>query len=178
MLLPDLVVGGRRSIQPRYLFAAFLAIQITLALLLARKSRLSGAPGRLWRGLVCFLLLGGLLSSVVSVYDSTWDGQSQVDLDLVRLFSQSPGTLVITDISYGVIAPLSYRLPRDVRFVLTKNPSDIEIPPGFRTVYVYQPSPELKRRIEDRYGASLPVVYRKAREDRTIYSLYKFIPAQ
>ncbi len=175
-LLPDLVGGGSRSIHPRYLLPAFLTIELTVAFLLARKSRLSGPQGGFWRGVLCFVLIGGLLSSAVSVYAATWEDLGEVDLDMVRLFNEAPGTLVVTDLAYGVLAPLSYRLHKDVRFVLTLDPANLEIPPGFRTVYVYQPSPELKQRIEDRYGVALPLVYQKAREKRTAYSLYKFVP--
>jgi hypothetical protein len=169
-VLADLILGGQRSTQERYLFASFLGLELAVAYLLARAVRT-----RLGQLLCAGLLVVGAGSSLASVQADTWWGLSQVDLDLVDLLDVPPRPLVVTDLPFGVIAPLSYRLQSDVHFVLTKLPATLTLPPGYDRIYLYQPSNQLRQRIGELPGLDQQLIYQRPREDGTVYSLYQVI---
>jgi uncharacterized membrane protein len=170
-VLLDLSIGGQRSIRPRYLFPAFVAAQLAVAFLLARK----WSVNRIWRGLTVVILLAGLVSAIVVIRERTWWGLAEVDLDILQILNEDPGALVVTDLPYGVVAPLSFRLKPDVRFLLTRIDEAPRIPAGVQDVYAYQPSEKLMRQLEDAPGSRLELIYRKARWERTVYSLYRVV---
>ncbi len=174
VILPDLLLGGHRSIKDRYFFPAYLAIEVAVAYTLARHVN-QDDPGRArtWRMAAIVILGAGAVSSFSSIRAATWWGLSAVDLDLLDIFNDSPHTLIITDTPFGVIAPLSYRLHDGVRLLFTPNPHTFAIPSGYDHVYVYQPSEDLRRAVAERPGRELHLVYQKPREDLTMYSLYK-----
>jgi uncharacterized membrane protein len=166
----DLALGGQRSVRPKYMLPAYLGALVAVARLLAGR-----LCGRLWQSLALAVLLTGLVSSAASVRAETWWGLSEVEVDLARILNQSPRPLVISDVPFGVIAPLSRRVHPEVGFLLTRRPTDLEIPAGYEPVYVYQPSDQLRGVFEHRPGWILFPTYKKPREDGTVFSLFQAV---
>jgi hypothetical protein len=172
-LLPDLLLGGQRSLRARYFFPAFLGLQLALANLLTGQSgRPRGARDRLRKAAAAAILLCGLASSLLMLRAPTWWGLSEVDRDLVAILNGSPEALLVSDQPFGVVAMLTYGVDPRVRFLLFRSPQALEIPEGYDPVYLYQPSRALRDELAGRPGLRLELVYRKPRWERTSYSLY------
>lgn len=164
----DLALGGQRSVRPRYMLPAYLGALAAVAHLLAGRLR-----GRLRQAAALAVLLTGLVSSVASVRAGTWWGLSEVEVDLARILNRSPRPLVISDVPFGVIAPLSHLVHPDVGFLLTRRPTNLEIPAGYDPVYIYQPSNRLREAIEHGLGWKLLLAYQQARENEVVSSLFR-----
>ncbi len=176
LVLPDLILGGQRSVQGRYIFPALIALILALAFLLAQKTGQSNAvQARVWSIISMLILLVALVSSAASIRASTWWGLSQVDLDVLAVFNEHPGALIITDSVYGVVAPLSYRLDPDMAFILAKRPFSVAIPTGYDPIFVYQPGEELAGYLRDLPGRALHPIYERARWEGTVYHLYELV---
>lgn len=176
VVLPDLVLGGWRSLQARYTFPALIALILALAFLLAKKTQQPNrVRAKIWSLLTLLILLVGLVSSAASIRASTWWGLSQVDLDMLEIFNAHPGALIITDSVYGVVAPLSYRLDPDMAFILARHPFSLAIPEGYDPIYVYQPGAELAGYLQGQPNSALKLSYQRARRDGTVYHLYELV---
>lgn len=175
LVLWDAVFGSQRSSHIRYMLPCSLAVQLAVAHLLAGKTEHSiGRRAFLWRALAVAIIVVGLASSAAVVRADSWWGLAEVDLDVARIISQSPRPLVITDVPFGVVAIQSHLLEPSQAFLLTKEPETIEIPEGYETVFVYQPSDRLLAAVRSRLGSGLGLIYRKARWEGTVYSLYRW----
>lgn len=171
LLVPDLLLGGRRSSVDRYLFPAYLGIQLAVAYLLARKITYSSTSNRklqLWRIVTTVLISGAVLSCAINSQAETWWRWSEFDVEISRIINQSPHALVISDAPLGGVMPLSHRLNSQVRFLLVheKLPN---ISKGFSHVFLFNPSEKLRSNIELEYR--LKSVY-KFRENTLVVPLF------
>jgi uncharacterized membrane protein len=172
-VLPDLILGGQRSVHDRYFFPTCLAAIIAVSHWLAGLATSSRLPLRMaGGGLFVLLSMAGLAGSMASVRADTWWGLSTVDLQVAEILNRAPRPLLVTDAPYGVMAPLAYRLGPDVDFLLTRDPASLVIPDGYASVFLYQPSEALSAAIDSRSGITRTLVYRRPRWERTVYSLY------
>jgi uncharacterized membrane protein len=69
LVLPDLLVGGKRSTVSRYLISCYPGLQLAVAYLLANKVLVGQW---LWRGVTVLLLTGSIASCTVSAFSDTW----------------------------------------------------------------------------------------------------------
>jgi uncharacterized membrane protein len=174
MALPDLLFGGQRILRARYLTPACFAMIAAVAFLLAEGISTIGGRSRVaWCASAAALCALAGVSSVAGVRAPSWWGLSMVDVDLAALLNRSPAATIITDVPFGVIAPLAALVREDVRFVMTRRPELLRVPPTAGPLYLYQPSDDLRRLATDRTGLPPRVVYQRAREDRTVYTLYR-----
>lgn len=155
LALPDLISGSTRSNVQRYIIPCFLGIQLAVAYLLARL--VNGAnrnKSRFCQVVMVTLFFLGIISCSMSAQAETWwnkRSDSNV-LEVAPIINQSSHPLVITK-AQGVIliAPLSYRLDRDVNILLIQS-SLPDIPEGFSEVFLYNPPPTLIPKIEQQYN--------------------------
>lgn len=174
VILPDIVYGGQRFLHHRYLLPALMSLLLAVAYWLSRQlTQANVFKARLWGFITGALLVTGVVSSALTIQASTWWGLSEVDLDLADLFNQSARPLVVTDVVFGVLAPLSYDVHPNVGFLLTKQPETLTIPDGYAPVYLYQPSTQLFEAVRAQRGVTPRLIYRKQREDGGVYWLYE-----
>jgi len=158
LVLPDVILGGIRSTKARYLFPAYLGMQIAVAYLLATKIRALGVPSwkrQVWKVLTVVLLTGGVLSNAVSSQAETWWTKEwgRQNPAIARRIDRAPKPLVVSDISevtLGNILSMSHLLEPKVRLQLVlldpkarsqaqlfDRPTIPKIASGFSDVFVY-----------------------------------------
>ncbi len=158
VILPDLLIGGRRSLETRYLLPLLLALQLMVAW--AFSSGLSGGQ-RAIRGatqaLLILVLAGGLYSQyVITQADQWWTKSlSAENAGFARLVNASSRPLIVgsyADTSGGEILSLAHLLDDHVR-VLMENPArPIEIPSGYSRLFALLPSDRLRAQLEKTYA--------------------------
>ncbi|MFB2978632.1 glycosyltransferase family 39 protein [Microseira sp. BLCC-F43] len=145
IVLPDLVIGGRRSALSRYLFPCILGIQLTIAYLLATKIRVSSSAGlKVWQLVTVILISLGVLSCTISSQTESWNGKADFIIQASHIINQATRPIVISDgdIVYGLM-PLNYRLKPHVRLFLVSQPTRLAIPDGFSDMFLFSTSQEL-----------------------------------
>jgi len=178
LILPDLILGGERSLTMRYLIPAYLGIQIAVAYLLTTKFLSSGVKyQKFWRLLVLALLTSGILSCVASARADTWwtKGSSAENPQVARIINQASRPFLISDTKIGRIISLSYLLEPKIQFQLqpkchtcqldfTPNISlESEIPTGYGDIFLYKPSDEMLNEFKQMQNYTTQMVYKPAR---------------
>lgn len=132
-ILPDLVLGGRRSSVTRYLLPCYLSIQITVAHLLATKiareiiiksKRVAKWRQKLWQIIFALLISGGILSSAVSSQAEAWWHKSAgiYQHEIATIINQSDRPILIS--TWHWLLPLSHVLNDNVSIqpLVSQNP--------------------------------------------------------
>ena len=170
LAVPDLIKGGRRSTNPRYLVPCYVGIQLALAYLLSAKisNNLDNfKQQKLWKIVIVALLSAGIISGGVSSQADTWWNKGSVWLrtesQVARTVNQASNPLVISDTSIAQIMPLSYLLEPKVKLLIEprcytsyyknrklalKKPQLSKIPQGFSELFLYRPSSTLRSAIQ------------------------------
>lgn len=158
MMVPDLVLGIRLSLAPRYMVPLYLGVLLATAYcltyhLLAIHSR----RHLLWRGLWIGVLTGGIVSCVISFQAQVWwtKGPSFDYPPIAHVINQSDRPLVIANArgtNAGNVISLSYMLDADVRLLLISN---TDVPPlsvDTQPVYVFSPTDTLRHKLAEQYA--------------------------
>ena len=170
LALPDLVKGGYRSTQSRYLTPCYIGIQLAVAYLIARQinpiSITKIWQQKLWQSLFIALISAGVLSGIISSQAETWWSKrttSYDDLQTSRIINQTPSPLLITEggNSIGHALTLTYLLEPKVRLQLFTEPDTVKVP-RFSYVFAYEPPQQLLSRLKQQnYEAKLVYKGRK-----------------
>ena len=178
LILPDLVLGGQRSLTMRYLIPAYLCIQIAVAYLLATKSSSSDVKQqKFWQLLVLVLFTSGILSCVASARAETWwtKGNSAENPQVARIINRANRPLLISDTKIGRIISLSYLLEPKIQFQLkpkchtcqvnfrSNSFLESEIPTGYSDIFLYKPSDEMLGDFQQMQNYTTEMVYEPAR---------------
>lgn len=149
VILPDLLSGGRRSQNPRYLMPVWIGVQFCAAYTLAALVR-SPRPGerRLGQAATVVVLVAGILSCIAIVRADTWwnKGASALNADAARIINASAHPLVASAngaIGPGEVLSLSYLLEPKVGFLLVDYGRAPLFPEGYSDVFLFNPSCEL-----------------------------------
>uniref|UniRef100_A0A0C1RBZ6 Glycosyl transferase family 39 n=1 Tax=Tolypothrix bouteillei VB521301 TaxID=1479485 RepID=A0A0C1RBZ6_9CYAN len=148
LVLPDLLLGGKRSAVSRYLISCYPGIQLAVAYLLGTQI-LQGH--KLWRGILVLLSAGAIASCTVSSYSDTWWNKdlSYHNAEVARYVNASSSPKVISEIgddftNTGDLISLSYLLKEDVSLVLLSQPPQLEnvksLLSGNTEPFVFRPS--------------------------------------
>ncbi|MFQ3615328.1 MAG: glycosyltransferase family 39 protein [Cyanobacteriota bacterium] len=135
LALPDLVLGGQRSIVGRYLVPSFLGLHLAVGYLLTMKIEVFGAKNRkFWRAIALLLFFLGFLSNAFSSQAETWwnKGISYHIPAIARTLNEANQPIVISDdfgINVGNLIALSYRTNDSVRFYLLPHETEINLSP-------------------------------------------------
>ncbi len=170
LAVPDILKGGRRSTNPRYLVPCYVGIQLAVAYLLSAKisnNLASFQQQKLWRVVTIALFLVGIISAGISSgADSWWNkgsGWLRAELEVASTVNQAKNPLIISDANIAYIMPLSYRLEPKVKLLIEprcytscyknrelalKKPQPPKIPGGFGELFLYRPSSALRSAIE------------------------------
>lgn len=147
LIVPDLVWGGKRSTNPRYLLPCYLGLHLAIAYLLTTQllqNWRSVAQMRLWRVITVLILSAGVLTCSFNAQATTWWGWSEFDVEVSQIINQFSQPLVISEMPFGMVVPLSYRLCPDTKLMLLTDPDSLKVPNTDRDVFVYNPSDRLQ----------------------------------
>jgi uncharacterized membrane protein len=157
VVLPDLLLGGRRSVETRYLLPLLLAVELMFAWALACGLYSNKSIIRKTSFATYILILGiGLTSQyVITSADNWWTKSfSAENASFARLVNAAEKPLIIgsyTDVSTGEILSLAHLLDANVR-VLMENPhKPAEIPTGYSRLFALSPYGQLRAQLEKNY---------------------------
>ena len=154
LVLPDLILGGIRSTEGRYLIPCYLGIQLAVAHLLANKitsfSSTSRTSKLLWRLVITLVLTSGVVScTIISLSPYWWNKYGNVySPEIATIINKFPHPLVISDAYIGRIMPYIYLLKPQVQIELIKPPILPHIPKGFDDVFLLTPSVSSRQYLE------------------------------
>jgi uncharacterized membrane protein len=172
LLLPDILVGGRRSTVARYLIPCFPGIQLAVSYGFStyinsrRFSVINGS--KTWQVLLVAFLVSSIISCTVSAFSETWwsKGVSYWNGEVTQQINTEKSPLVVTDkgdygLNKGNLISLSYKLNSDVELLLMDQPPNFYLLPINSTTFVYAPSKKLQQAIPRQYGQLKPVAESK-----------------
>jgi len=172
LILPDLILGGRRSTVSRYLTPCYLGIELAVAFLFSRQQR------GIWAIAIALVLGGGMMSNLVNLNaDTLWHKESgYYNPKLATVINQAQNPYIISDTEMGNILSLSYLLKPEVELYYQPHrchtcPVNSTTTPDFpvtfspgQSVFVFRPSRQLRETLETQgYSlnrASTPALYR------------------
>lgn len=181
LLLPDIISGGNRSTQSRYLIPCYLSIQLAVAYLLA--TQITFIPvkikrQKLWQLVTIILLSSGVLSSaLISQAEVTWNRQKNgYDYQIAHTINQASRPLLVVsnygnppyDPNVNYLFSFNYLLDSKVRFLLVAERNLPKIPAGFSDVFLYNPASQASK-----YGLEKEA---QALQDRFDEQNYKIKP--
>lgn len=161
LILPDLIIGGRRSISSRYFIPCYLGIQMTVAYLLTMQVLSPRFPKqKFWQGIMALLISLGIISCSISSQADTWwnKGVSYYNSKIASIINEANRPLIISDISdvnTGNVISLSYLLKPKVKFQLVVSPNIPKITDRFSDIFFFYPSESLQELLKKNYNAKL-----------------------
>lgn len=161
LILPDIIIGGVRSSHTRYFFPAYIAIYLSIAYTIGRKIE---SQSKTWLGIFASIIIISIISSIISLNSETWWNKvaSYHNPAIARIINQSENPLVITekfDINEGNIISISHKLKPETSLQLLNINTPLIPHPQFKNIYVFNPSPELIKKIENAYKTQLNYSY-------------------
>lgn len=167
LILPDLILGGRRSSITRYAIPCFLGIQVAVAYLLTAKITRKASTiqqNRRWLYILMALVTSGVISCAVSSYFEIWwhnsHTNSKYNPPVARIVNQTERPLLVTDEIPGRVLSFSYLLKPDVNLQLVVTPNIPKIPEGFSDLFLYRPSEGLRLGIEKEQNFKIEKLYK------------------
>ena len=145
-LSADLILGGVRSINTRYLITCYLGMQIAVAYFFAVKMRspqVTMQLQKLWRLAVAALLSKGIRSCCIYLPADSWEnkGPSYINSPHARTINSASGPLLITDLwvysvdTIGNLLGLRYLINSHGKFLVWQ-PKTLEIPQKFNEMFL------------------------------------------
>jgi uncharacterized membrane protein len=179
LVIPDLAMGGQRSLRIRYLIPSYLGMQLAIAHLLTVRSwpSWSGLPvGRsswrktCWQAVLVVLLMLSLTACWQSSQAQVWWNKSLPKShylpDVAEIINQSPTALIITDDEPIHLLSFSYLLSPDTRLRPVSQPRQLPQEQDFHGAFLFLPSETLQRQLVQYGGYGLTPLYR---DDTTTY---------
>ncbi len=158
LIVPDIIISGRRSTFARYATPCLLGIQVAVSYLLATKLRekYNEKKGfKKWRNIVIVLIVGGILSSTISSQFPMWWNKgpfkTRHTTEVVNMINQSENPLVISDIPPNELLGLTHVLQENVHLQLISSAKIPQIPASFEEIFIYRSSDELLAKYQTEY---------------------------
>ncbi|GET42989.1 hypothetical protein MiSe_78090 [Microseira wollei NIES-4236] len=163
LILPDLILGGRRSSVTRYAIPCFLGIQVAVAYLLTVKITKSQHVKR-WSYVLVALIASGVISCVASSFFPIWwhnsHTNSKYNPQVARIVNQAEHPLLVTDEIPGRVLAFSHLLKPEVNLQLVVEGNIPKIPDKFGNAFLYRPSERLRQGIEQEQNFKIEPVYK------------------
>jgi uncharacterized membrane protein len=171
LALPDLVLGGQRSLSGRYLVPFYLGLPLLVAFTLAQKLQHPQPWQRQFgRVMTALLVTVGIISCGLNAQSQTaWSKVINYHLpEVAETINAAPQPLLISDafgVNFGNVLALSYLLDPQVQLLLIGSP-DIyhvpQLPAGFGSVFVLNPSDAFRQRLEAQENQPLQLQFNDA----------------
>ncbi|MDF0552568.1 glycosyltransferase family 39 protein [Kamptonema sp. UHCC 0994] len=169
LVLPDIILGGKRSAVSRYLVSCFPGIQLAVGYFLATKIQTSQ---RLWRVILAAIFTASIISCTVSAFSDTWWSKdlSYYNAEVAKIINNNQlkiastkSQIVIADsgddfTNMGDLISLSYLLDKDVQLLLLSDSPNLDLLKGYADFFVFRPSEKLHLVIEQKQGKLEPVL--------------------
>lgn len=169
ILLPaDLIRGGIRSVNTRYMIPCYLGIQISVAYLFTQV-QVTTQLQKLWRLALVVLLSIGIASCCLYVSADNWWNKSGslLNVSIARTVNSASKPLIITDFSeyivwdIGNLLSLSHKLDPKAKLLLMSPTNNLDIPENFDEIFLYSISPQLKSKIAKSNQYKIQKIYGK-----------------
>jgi uncharacterized membrane protein len=153
LFLPDLIFGWRISTQPRYWIPFYLAVQLSVAYLLAVQTSEPGFVKRkIWQAITVVLVAGGVVSCAMSYRAATWwnKGASHEILWLARTMNQTEKPLLVSTLdggNLGNLIALSYIADPKVRLRIAVDRTALEMPDDETQIFLVDPPDWLRQEL-------------------------------
>jgi uncharacterized membrane protein len=162
LILPDLLLGGRRSSITRYAIPCYLGIQIAIAYLFTFTIK----KYSIWKGILIFILSLGIISNAVQSIHAVWWNKSYAKSrylpQIADIINQANNPLIITDEEPGRVLSLSHRLNSTVSLQLIPRGSVPTIPQSDNIqIFLFRPSDQLKNNLEKNSNIQVNKAYKK-----------------
>ncbi|MBE9177770.1 glycosyltransferase family 39 protein [Oculatella sp. LEGE 06141] len=166
LAVPDLALGGMRSMQVRYLIPFYLGIQLALAYGFAYYAVRVGAWWqKLCRVVLVGMIVAGIISCVNSAQAEVWWNKSLPKSShyprAADIVNKADRPLLISDSNPIGMLSFSYLTDSDVRFRLVTQPGALKPFDDVGTVYALTPSNQLKARLKNRLNYQMVPVLKK-----------------
>lgn len=161
LVMPDLILGGRRSTVPRLLMPTYLGLYITVAYLLSTKINshsFSDKKQRVWRLVLAMLLTVSIVSNITYSQSESWWNKykSNENFPIAEAINKADFPLVISDTSsIGNTLSLSHYLDDKVKLKLMDKPQFSEDIHNYSDVFIFEPSKELLTMFDSTYNTKL-----------------------
>ncbi|AFY73322.1 putative membrane protein [Synechococcus sp. PCC 7502] len=163
LLLPDLILGGRRSTVTRYLIGSYAGLQLAIAYLVGITLQHRQIVGQiLGRSLIVLLAACSIASCIVSNSTDTWwtNIPSYFNGITAKIVNSKPAPLLITDAENGInladIISISHLLSDRPKLLLLSHSQLPKLPDIFSDYMVFRPSSQLRQAIGDKNLESIP----------------------
>ena len=160
LFLPDLFLGGVRSLSARYFTPVFLGIYLSLSYLIATQL-LSSKVGSIIAAILISLSL--ISCAVNSQLDTSWTKVISYSIPQVaRIINQSSYPLLVghqNSYNPGNLFALSYLLKPEAKLQLFAEEREYEIPTGFSDIYLLSPSDKFRENLEKEKAVKVKWVF-------------------
>ena len=174
LIVPDLILGGRRSSITRYAIPCYLGIQIAVAYLLVMKLGIRTflfTRRRRWRYVAIALAFSGVLSCAVSSQVPVWwhksYAKSRYNPEIAHTINQFEQPLVISDEIPGRILSLAHLLNPEVSLQLVVPPQIPSVDQNFSNVFLYRASDPLLKGLPDNFEKIQPWLWRRVSQTKS-----------
>jgi uncharacterized membrane protein len=165
----DLILGGIRSLNTRYMIPCYLGMQIAVAYFLAVKMtspQVTMQWQKLWRLALAALLSIGIISCCIYLPPDFWwnKGRFYMNIQIARTINSASRPLLVTDLwvynpdKIGNLLGLSYLINSQANFLVLP-PKSVEIPQNFNEIFLYGLSPGVKTEIENKNSDEIQNIY-------------------
>lgn len=160
MMLPDLILGIRLSLAPRYLIPLYLGLHLALAYSLCRLVLTKGWLRWLGQGILVAAVAASLGSNLVSAQSQAWwhKGPSMFYPEAAALIREAKTPLVMSNargMNSGNLISLSHLLPPQTRLLPITQAEVPPLPKDVSDIFVLGPTPELRQILENQYRLQL-----------------------
>lgn len=164
LALPDVLLGGGRTIRIRYLIPSYLGLQLALAYLFTPALvRSNSWQNWLWRGVLGVFLAIALSNNLDSANSDLWwnksISRSAYYAPVAEMINREAKPLVIADRHVSAILAFSRHLDAHVRLQLVGDRRKFEVAKGYKPVFLLNPSEKLRDILQSQ-GYRLTVAYR------------------
>jgi len=154
--LPDVFIGGRRSLESRYLMPSFLALELFCVGALSSAFTDGGKLRRFATALLALTVGAGLVSQGWILAADTWwtKSYSAKNGAFARRVNSAPHPLILASdgaVNVGELLSLSYWLQPHVRLLLQSHDAPIAIPAGYTDLFALLPGKALRAQLETDY---------------------------
>lgn len=165
LMVPDLLLGGRRSNNLRYAIPCIIGIQLAVSYLFSVKLNLTQKIDKQrWKSGIFALWFIGVVSCTVSSQVEVWWNKSypksRYNPPIAKLLNQVDRPLIISDEVPGRILSLSHLLNPDTQLQLVAGSSLPKLPFD-HDLFLYRSSEALQQRIQQAYPVKIELAYEK-----------------
>ena len=167
LVLPDLILGGQRSISSRYLIPCFLGINLSVSYLIGMHLNITRSYQHVW-GWLCFGLIGSGIFSCISIAqtDTWWNkAVSYHNPEIARIVNQTDHPFLISDAyatNPGNLVSLSYLFDSKVKLLLIpevgRNPVFPNIDFSDKDIFILNLPQAFRNKFETKYKVDLVAI--------------------